>query len=302
MVNDFIPLECRFRTRFRGASKRGTRKRPIHAGVMDTVFRWRGNHQRPRRQSSRIRRLMIGIGLSIIMLTVLPVLVLRWLPPPASAFMLRAQILALLEGRKDFELHYRWVDLKRISPNAVLAVLAAEDQGFTEHLGFELDAIIKAWEKNQRSKRIRGGSTISQQTAKNLFLYPARSYARKALEAYFTVLIESSWPKRRILEVYLNIAQFGDGIYGVGAASRVFFRKDAARLTPGEAALLAAILPNPDHWRVDRPSAYVRQRRAWILQQMRRLSDPRYLQQLETHASLRSLDYPLRYPDYRERS
>jgi monofunctional biosynthetic peptidoglycan transglycosylase len=255
-----------------------------------------------RRNGFRIMRLVAGVVLLGIGLTVLPVVALRWLPPPASAFMLRAQILALMEGRKDFELRYHWVDLRSISPNALLAVLAAEDQGFAEHLGFEVNAILKAWEKNQRSKRIRGGSTISQQTAKNLFLYPARSYLRKALEAYFTVLIEGIWPKRRILEVYLNVAQFGDGIYGVGAASRIFFHKTAAQLTPGEAALLAAVLPNPIDGRVDRPSAHVRQRRTWILKQMRRLGGPGYLQDLEIDLSLNRFDTGLRCPYCRGRS
>ena len=140
---------------------------------------------------------------------------------------------------------HSWVDLTRISPNLPLAVVASEDQRFPEHWGFDVEAIEKAYQLNQHSHRVHGASTISQQVAKNLYLWSGRSYFRKALEAYFTVLIESLWPKRRILEIYLNIAEFGDGTYGAEAAAQRFFHKPAARLTRGDAAILAAVLPNP---------------------------------------------------------
>ncbi len=170
----------------------------------------------------------------------------------------------------------QWVELSEISPAAGLAAIAAEDQSFARHRGFNFDAISRAFKRNLHSARIRGGSTISQQTAKNLFLYPKRSFLRKAVEAWLTVLLEALWPKRRILEVYLNFAQFGDGIYGIEAASRAFFGKSAKRLGPAEAALLAAALPNPLKLRADRPSSYVLKRRDWILRQMRQLGGDYY--------------------------
>jgi len=215
--------------------------------------------------------------LTFVALTVIPVALLRWLPPPTSAFMLRAQVLALVEGNSGFRLRYQWISWNRISPYAKVAVIAAEDQLFDRHYGFDLKAIGEAWKHNRQGKHVRGASTISQQVAKNLFLYPGQNYLRKALEAYFTALIELMWPKRRILEVYLNIAQFGEGIFGVSAAGEAFFAKSAAKLNPNEAALLAAVLPNPARLRVDKPSAYVMHRRLWILRQMRQLGGADYL-------------------------
>jgi monofunctional biosynthetic peptidoglycan transglycosylase len=220
-----------------------------------------------------VRRLMLAFVLA----TVIPVALLRWLPPPASAFMLGARLSAWIEGDRDFRLHYRWTNWDDISPQAKLAVIAAEDQLFGDHLGFDYHAIEQALRHNQDGKRVHGASTISQQTAKNLFLYASRSYLRKALEAYFTVLIETLWPKRRILEVYLNIAQFGKGVYGVSEASRIFFGKPASRLEGSEAALLAAVLPNPILLKADRPSPYLLRRRLWIVRQMRQLGGTGYL-------------------------
>lgn len=218
--------------------------------------------------------------LAFLVLTVLPVVALRWWPPCTSAFMLEAQASALLRGAESFKLNYDWRDWERISPYAGIAVVAAEDQLFARHFGFDFRAIAKAVQHNQGGRRLRGASTISQQTAKNLFLYSQRNYLRKGLESYFTVLIELLWPKRRILEMYLNIAQFGEGIYGVEAASNKFFHKPARRLEPREAALLAAVLPNPIKLRIDRPSPYVEKRRDWILRQMRQLGGAGYLQSM----------------------
>ena len=160
-----------------------------------------------------------------------------------------------------------------------VAVIAAEDQRFLEHRGFDLASIRAALDERAQGGRVRGASTVSQQLAKNLFLWPGRSWLRKALEAGFTVLIESFWPKQRILEVYLNVVEFGPGVYGVGAAAEVYFRKAAAELTAEEAALLAAVLPNPQRLQVAAPSAYVRSRQRWILIQMRSLGGTRLLQQ-----------------------
>lgn len=221
-------------------------------------------------------RLLFKLGVAVAALLALAVLALRWLPPPTSAFMLRAAYSAKQQGRADFTLRQQWVGLADIAPVAGMAVVAAEDQLFFEHHGFNFSAMAQAFRHNRSGGRVRGGSTLSQQTAKNLFLYSERSFLRKGLEAGLTGLLELLWPKARILEVYLNIAQFGDGIYGVEAASQAFFGKPAKRLAAAEAALLAATLPNPVKLRADRPSAYVLKRRDWILRQMRQLGDERY--------------------------
>lgn len=218
--------------------------------------------------------------LTFLLATAVPVALLRWLPPPVSLFMVIARVEALWKKDRDFQVHYRWTDWEEISPEAKIAVVAAEDQRFAAHLGFDFRAMKEAYEHNLRGRRVHGASTISQQTAKNLFLYPGRSYLRKGFEAYFTALIELLWPKQRILEVYLNIAQFGKGIYGVAEAGRIFFGKPAARLNGREAALLAAVLPNPVLLRVDRPSPYVQRRQGWIYRQMRQLGGAGYLEDL----------------------
>jgi monofunctional biosynthetic peptidoglycan transglycosylase len=195
---------------------------------------------------------------------------LRWIPPVTTAVMLERRVEAWRSGRA-FRLDYRWITMQRISPEAGLAVIAAEDQNFATHHGFDFVSIQGALEAHEHGRRLRGASTISQQVAKNVFLWSGRSYIRKALEAYFTVLIELTWPKCRILEVYLNIVELGDGLFGVEAAGRRYFGKSAANLGAGESALLAAVLPNPLHLKISRPSAYVEERRAWILQQMEQL-------------------------------
>jgi monofunctional biosynthetic peptidoglycan transglycosylase len=177
----------------------------------------------------------------------------RWLPPPTSAFMLRERITGGSPA-----VHQRWVPYDSISRNLALAVVAAEDQKFPAHHGFDVDAIARA--AQEKRKRPRGASTISQQLAKNLYLWPGRSFVRKGLEAWFTVWLEQTWPKRRILEVYLNVAEFGPGIYGAGAASERMFGKPASQLTLYEAALLTAVLPSPKRMSAANPSPYVRER------------------------------------------
>ena len=228
---------------------------------------------------------LIGLAVAFLV-TALPVLALRWVDPWYSAFMLDASLDAMGAGKKSYHTDYRWVDLERISPHAAVAVIAAEDQSFPFHTGFDFKSIRDAIRHNEKQAkrkrpRIRGASTLTQQVAKNLFLWSGRGYVRKGLEAYFTLLIELSWPKERILEVYLNVAQFGDGIYGVEAAAQRFYRKPAARLNREEAAVLAAVLPNPITFKVNAPSHYVFKRRDWILGQMRRLGGPSYLRELE---------------------
>jgi len=227
-------------------------------------------------------RLIAVALLGWLLITATPVLLLRWLHPLTSAFMLEASIGAWRSGERNYRTDFEWVSLEQISPHAAIAVIASEDQQFPFHTGFDLDSIRQAVRDSERGKRLRGASTISQQVAKNLFLWNGYSFVRKGLEAYFTVLIETLWPKERILEMYLNVAQFGDGIYGVQAAARRFWHKPALRLTSADAALLAAVLPSPLRLHAERPSRYVLQRRDWILGQMRDLGGAAYLRALES--------------------
>ena len=206
-----------------------------------------------------------GFGLSV-----LTVLVLRFAPVPFSAVMAERWAGSLFDG-KPCVLRHQWVPLEAIDPSMGLAVIAAEDQNFPEHYGFDWQAIEKAMAHNEHSRKKRGASTVSQQTAKNLFLWESRSWVRKGFEVYFTLLLETAWPKKRILEVYLNSVEFGDGVYGVEAASRKFFGKSAKALRPLDSALLAAVLPSPRRFRADAPSAYLRGRQAWIHGQMKQL-------------------------------
>ncbi|XOC42402.1 monofunctional biosynthetic peptidoglycan transglycosylase [Haemophilus influenzae] len=190
---------------------------------------------------------------------------------PYSIFRLygTTKIANLLQGDFRYQIQYDWVSLENISPNIQLAVISSEDQRFPEHLGFDFEAIQRAIRYNEKSnKGIRGASTISQQTAKNLMLWHGQNWLRKGLEVPATMLLELTWSKKRILEVYLNIAEFGNGIFGVEAASRYYFKKSAKNLSQNEAALLAAVLPNPIIYKVNKPSLLVRKKQAWILRQM----------------------------------
>jgi monofunctional biosynthetic peptidoglycan transglycosylase len=207
------------------------------------------------------------------------VLLLRWVDPPTSAFMLLERFWPA-DARTPAP-RQQWVDWQYISPHAKVAVIAAEDQTFPDHRGFDFKSINDAIEERERGRRVRGASTITQQVAKNLFLWPGQSWIRKGFEAWFTVLIETLWPKQRILEVYLNVAEFGRGVYGVSAAAKVYFHKPAARLNASEAALLAAVLPNPKRMRVNAPSNYVRARQQWIMGQMRGLGGASMLKRIE---------------------
>jgi monofunctional glycosyltransferase len=234
---------------------------------------------------SRLLRAIVGLVVICIAASILMVLLLRWINPLFTAFMAEAQVAAWMSRDSSYLFRHSWVDLDRISPNLPLAVVASEDQKFPEHWGFDVAAIEKAYALNQHNHKVRGASTISQQVAKNLFLWSGRSYFRKGLEAYFTVLIEGFWPKRRILEIYLNIAEFGYGTYGAEAAAQRFFHKPASRLTRGDAAVLAAVLPNPQHYSAAAPSRYVQQRREWILGQMQALGGPEMLDEIDAYPS-----------------
>ena len=196
----------------------------------------------------------------------------RWLAPPTTMFVLQDRL------HPQHLIQEPWVALEQMSVRLPIAVVAAEDQKFPHHFGFDFQSLSKALKEDRRHRR--GASTITQQLAKNLFLWPGRSIVRKALEAYFTVLIELTWPKRRILEVYLNVVEYGPGIYGVNAASRSFFSISPRRLSSRQAALLAAVLPNPKRMSAKWPSPYVRQRAAEIEAAVRALGGPRYLAQL----------------------
>ncbi len=235
--------------------------------------------KRKRGWGRRLIRLAAWLVGGFLLLSVLGVFLLRFVPVGGSAVMAERRIQAWREGR-PYVARHRWVPLEEISPNMGVAVIAAEDQNFPDHFGFDWKAIEKAYVHNEHSRRKRGASTVSQQTAKNLFLWESRSWVRKGFEVWFTLLLESEWSKRRILEVYLNIVEFGDGIYGVEAASRTYFGKPASRLTPAEAALLAAVLPNPHKYRANAPSEYVRGRQAWILNQMRQLGGGQVVKEL----------------------
>ena len=230
------------------------------------------------RARGRWRVWLIRAVLALFVLSVLPVVLLRWLDPPTSAFMLaRRWEAAMHDEQRDFVLRYRFVGADEISPEWPIALVAAEDQKFPQHHGFDVQAIREAIDEAENGNGSRGASTISQQVAKNLFLWSGRSWLRKGMEAYYTVLIETLWPKARIIEVYANIAEFGDGIYGAEAAAQYFFRKPASRLDARESALLAAVLPNPRRWRVNAPTAYLLRRQNWIQRQVRQLGGPAYL-------------------------
>ncbi|MGL5048043.1 MAG: monofunctional biosynthetic peptidoglycan transglycosylase [Shewanella sp.] len=202
--------------------------------------------------------------------SILLVFLLRFVDPPMWTWRIER---ALFPPAPIGEVRHQWRDLAYISPELQLAVIAAEDQHFAEHTGFDLAAISSALKYNSKGTKVRGASTLSQQAAKNLFMWSSRSFFRKGLEAWFTLLMELTWDKSRILEIYLNIVEFGPGLYGAEAASKHYFGKSAAKLTQYEASLLAAILPNPWRYKVSPPSSYVLQRSAWIRKQMRQLGD-----------------------------
>lgn len=225
-----------------------------------------------------LRRLMVRTLLALALFWGGGIALFSVVPVPFSAVMVERQISAWLTGDFGYLVHADWVDMDDISPYMGLAVIAAEDQKFPGHHGFDMAAIEKALSHNQRHEtRIRGASTLSQQTAKNLFLWDGRSWLRKGLEAGLTAGIETVWSKKRILTVYLNIAEFGTGIFGVEAAAQHYFHKSASKLTRSEAALLAAVLPNPIRFHANAPDGYVRSRQAWIMRQMQQLGGEAFM-------------------------
>lgn len=211
----------------------------------------------------KIFRIVLKIIGGLFLLSIFMVLLYKWVPVPFTPLM----AIRYFEN-PDEEIHHDWVPMEEISRHLQLAVITSEDQNFVKHHGFDFEAIEKAIENNKKGRRVRGASTISQQTAKNVFLWPSRNWFRKGLETYFTFLIEMLWSKERILEVYLNTVEMGKGVYGAQAAAQFWFHKDAENLTAYESAAIAAVLPNPRHYRANPPSGYIQQRKNWIVRQM----------------------------------
>ena len=219
-----------------------------------------------------IFRYFLKIILWFLILSIGFTIIYRFVPIPITPLMVIRLYEQAKDEKKELRLYKDWVSMKKISKHAPQAVVAAEDQKFLTHNGFDWEAMKTAWENNKKGKRVKGASTISQQTAKNVFLWPSRTMLRKGLEAYFTFLIELFWSKERIMEVYLNVIEMGEGIYGIEAASQTYYKKSAEKLSRNEAAMIAAVLPNPRRWSPARPTPYIQGRQTWILRQMNNLT------------------------------
>jgi len=224
-----------------------------------------------RKKTKRILKIVLRIFILFVALTLIPVIIYTFIHPPVTPLMLirRAEI---KDTDRAAHIEHKWIPIEKMSSHLYNAAVAAEDDHFMTHFGFDFGAMKLAFESNQEDgKRIKGGSTISQQTAKNVFLWPRRDYVRKGLEAWFTVLIELVWSKERIMEVYLNIVELGDGVFGVESASQKYFKKPASQLTKYEAAALIAVLPNPHIYKVLNPSAYTQRYKNAIVSRMSRM-------------------------------
>ena len=228
----------------------------------------------------KLPKIILKFFLGFIFISIFSVLLLKWLNPPTTSIMIQRKIEALISWNDRQMIAYEWFSYDDISKQMAIAVIAAEDQNFPFHFGFDFEQIEKAIEQSNRGRKLRGASTITQQVAKNLFLWEGRSFIRKGFEAYFTVLIELLWSKERILEVYLNVIETGDMIFGVGAASQIYFKKLPAKLTRSQAALITATIPNPKRFSAKRPSGYILRRQSWILGQMSSLGGTSYLKNL----------------------
>ena len=216
------------------------------------------------------RALLYFFAISIVL-----TIIYRFVPPPITFLMVQRMVEQKVDGEK-IKLKKDWVSIEEISSFMTRAAIASEDGRFLDHHGFDIEAMQKAYKYNQKSKRTKGGSTITQQVAKNVFLWPARSYLRKGLEAYFTLLIEIFWSKERIMEVYLNCIEMGDGVYGIEAAAQHYFKKPAKNLSKRESAAIAAILPNPRKWSASKPNAYIQKRQYRILKAMMYVGKPKW--------------------------
>jgi monofunctional glycosyltransferase len=243
--------------------------------LLRKIFRPR---KRAKGKQTLLKRIFRIIKYAIIIFfvsSILTVVLYRFVRPPFTPLMV-IRLFDQAFGPDKIRLKKKWKPLDKISGNMVMAVVAAEDQRFTEHFGFDFDAMKKAYKNNKRGRRIKGASTISQQVAKNVFLWPGRSYTRKGFEAYFTLLIELTWPKERIMEMYLNVVELGKGIYGVEMASQFYFHKPAKTLTIYEAAAIASVLPNPRKWSPVKQGPYIQRRTNWIVRNMYNLERIKY--------------------------
>ena len=226
----------------------------------------------------KILRFLFRFTLWFLGISVGLVILYRFVPPPVTPLMVIRVFEQAFDEKREVRLYKDWVSLEEMSPSMPLAVITSEDQKFEEHFGFDLEAIEKAQKYNARhkGKKVKGASTISQQTAKNVFLWPQRSYVRKAFEVYFTFLIEIIWSKERIMEVYLNVIEMGDGVYGAEAAAQQYFGKPVSKLNDNEAALIAACLPNPLRWKPSKQTKYIQKKRNWIVRHMRMAEKPEF--------------------------
>lgn len=230
----------------------------------------RSNGKNKRSLIKKISTILTHVFLWFLFVSVLWVLAYRFINPPITLLMVLRNIERKADG-KAIKLEKHWVDFEDMSNNMKRAAVSAEDQLFLKHVGFDVKAIEKAFATNKKGRKIKGGSTISQQTAKNVFLWPGRSWVRKGFEAYFTLLIEMMWSKERILEVYLNVIEMGNGIYGAEAAARAYYGKSCTSLSRSQAALIAACFPNPRKWTPRNPTRYIKHRQYLIMKNMRRL-------------------------------
>ncbi|MDR8391079.1 monofunctional biosynthetic peptidoglycan transglycosylase [Aliifodinibius sp. S!AR15-10] len=237
----------------------------------------------PRKKNIFLRLLkwFFGTTILLVFISFLLVLSFRWINPPTSSYMIQQKYELQNDNGESLEIKYQWVGWDQISDYVKVAAITSEDQRFPEHNGFDFEAIEKALEESQRGDNLRGASTITQQVAKNMFLWPGRSFIRKGIEAYFTVLIELCWSKRRILEIYLNIAEFGAGVFGVEAAASTYFGIPASKLSMLQSALLITALPSPKRYNLHNPSPYMIKRRNWVLRYMHLLGNRDYLDRLE---------------------
>ena len=224
-------------------------------------------------------RLVWRGALGFVVLSVALGLLFRFVPPPGSMVMVERKVQSWINS-EPIDIQRQWRSWENLSSNAKLAVISAEDQRFPQHRGFDFVEMRRAWEASRDGERLRGASTLSQQTAKNVFLWSGRSWVRKGLEAWFTLLIETLWGKQRILEVYLNVAEWDTGVFGLEAAANHYFGASGSALTERQASLLAAILPNPRNRSASRPDAQVERRSQWIRQQMRNLGGTSFLERL----------------------
>ncbi|WP_138430860.1 monofunctional biosynthetic peptidoglycan transglycosylase [Fodinibius saliphilus] len=219
--------------------------------------------------------------ITIFFLSIFIVLLLRWITPPSTSFIVQRQYKAWQNGH-PLELQHQWVSMENISPHLKMAAISSEDQRFSDHWGLDINSIQKAIKEQKNGEDLRGASTITQQVAKNLFLWSDRSYLRKSIEAYLAIVIELLWPKKRILEVYLNIVEFGDGIYGAEAAAKRYFNKPAAQLSKWESAYMVTALPAPKRYNLDYPSDYMLSRSAWVMRYMDFLGNASYLEKIDS--------------------